>query len=332
MTSARPAVAVVVVHYQTPHLLPPAVRSVAAQLEKLSASWELVVVDNSGDAGDTEVEGARILGAERNLGYAGGVARGVESTRGELVIAMNPDVILLPGCLAPLVEVARRGAVAGPRFFWDRDRRLLLPPGEHRTLRSELVRALALRSHRFTAPARRLWRRHAREHWEARQPLATAALSGALLAFPRSVWEHVGPFDAGYPLYFEETDWLLRARALGVRAWHLPEAAAVHHFDQSGRREPGARALVRRLLPAIPRAALRSPGRARARAPGGARRSAGGSRAVAPSAAPGGPVLDGSVAPRAGLSGGGRARGSRRPTPGPCRPTCGAITLSSRWR
>jgi hypothetical protein len=64
------------------------------------------------------------------------------------------------------------------------------------------------------------------------------ALSGSLLALRREVWERVGPFDPGYPLYFEETDWLLRVRRAGCPAWYVPTAEAVHLHGQSAVAEP----------------------------------------------------------------------------------------------
>jgi hypothetical protein len=52
----------------------------------------------------------------------------------------------------------------------------------------------------------------------------------------------VGPFDEGYRLYFEETDWLLRARRKGLASRYVPAAEAVHLYGQSARREPRAAA------------------------------------------------------------------------------------------
>ena len=151
-----------------------------------------------------------------NLGYAGGVNLGVARSTAELILLMNPDVLVLPGCVPALLDSLRGGAaVAGPRFYWDRTRRLVQPPSELRARREELITLLAACGPRWAARARRRWRRHARRHWEARAPLPSYSLSGSLLALRRSAWDEVGPFDEGFRLYFEETDWLLRAQAQG---------------------------------------------------------------------------------------------------------------------
>jgi len=242
--------AVVLIHYHTPDLAAAAVEALrrdlaGSGLSGLETDW--LLVDNGSDGAERAVlEGLplRRIDPGRNLGYAGGVNLGVAETRAELILVMNPDVMVLPGCVPALVERLRSStaAIAGPAFYWDRGRRLLLPPAERRSRRDELLAVLAGRGGAWAARARRRWRRHARRHWEARAPLASPSLSGSLIALTRPAWEAVGPFDEGYPLFFEETDWLLRAAASGVPCWYVPGAEAVHLYSQSAAREPRAKA------------------------------------------------------------------------------------------
>lgn len=233
----RRATAVVLVHYHTPELV---ARAVAALQRELPGPAEWVVVDNGNDErGRAILAGlpVRVVDPGRNLGYAGGVNAGMAATRAEVVLVMNPDVEVLPGCVAALsAELeGRRTAVAGPQFYWDEGHRFLLPPGEIRNRRAEWIAA------RGGLRARQAWRRHARRHWEAREPLSSPALSGSLLALRRDAWNDVGPFDEAYRLYFEETDWLLRARKRGWDARFVPAARAVHFYNQSAGREGEAR-------------------------------------------------------------------------------------------
>lgn len=236
--------AVILVHYHTPELAAAAVEALRADLAGTGVEVEWRLVDNGSD----EAGRARLaaLAVERidpgtNLGYAGGVNLGAARSTAEVMVLMNPDVIVQPGCVPALLDVLSAGAdVAGPRFWWDRGRRLLQPPSEVRTRREELARMLAGKGPHWAERARRRWRRHARRHWEARAPLPSFSLSGSLLALRRSAWEAVGPFDEGYRLYFEETDWLLRAERRGLAGRYVPAAGAVHLYSQSADREPRA--------------------------------------------------------------------------------------------
>jgi N-acetylglucosaminyl-diphospho-decaprenol L-rhamnosyltransferase len=237
--------AVILVHYHTPELAADAVEALRADLAGTGVDVEWLLVDNGSDAeGRARLESLPVqrIDPQANLGYAGGVNLGVASSTAEVFVVMNPDVLVFPGCVPRLLDRLGAGtAVAGPAFFWDRSRRLLLPPAELRGRRQELLALLASRDERWAARTRSRWRRHARRHWEAREPLASHALSGGLLAIRRDSWEQVGPFDEGFRLFFEETDWLLRARRRGVRAEYVPEAEAVHFYHQSASLEPQAR-------------------------------------------------------------------------------------------
>jgi N-acetylglucosaminyl-diphospho-decaprenol L-rhamnosyltransferase len=237
--------AAILVHYHTPDLAAAALDVLRADVAGTGLEAEWLIVDNGSDAEERaklETLPARLIDPGGNLGYAGGVNLGVASTEAELILLMNPDVLVLPGCVPALVDRLREGtAIAGPAFFWDRGRRLLLPPAERRTRRDELAAILARRGEGWAACARRRWRRHARRHWEARGPLPSHDLSGSLIALSRPAWEAVGPFDEGFRLFFEETDWLLRARRRGVPSWYVPGARAVHLYHQSAGREPRAK-------------------------------------------------------------------------------------------
>lgn len=229
--------AVVLVHYRSPELLQPACEALLRDAEDGGIELEGVVVDNGSRPADAarlrELPFAR-LDPGSNLGYAGGVNLGIWSTSADFVLAMNPDVLVLPGCLAALAAALDDGAsAAGPRFYGDHSKRFLLPPTEPVSRRSELLRVLAERGEPWAGRARQAWRRHARRHWLAVELLASWDLSGALLAIRRDAWRRVGPFDEGYRLYFEETDWLRRLRATGLEARFVPAAEAVHLYAQS---------------------------------------------------------------------------------------------------
>jgi GT2 family glycosyltransferase len=236
--------AVILVHYHTPELAAAAIEALRADVAGLALEVEWLLVDNGSDAagrGLLESLPVERIDPGTNLGYAGGVNLGVSRSQAEMILLMNPDVIVLPGCVPALLDCLRDGAaVAGPRFYWDRGRRLVQPPSEIRSRREEIATLLAGRSPGWAARARRRWRRHARRHWEARSPLPSHALSGSLLALRRSAWDEVGPFDAGFRLYFEETDWLLRAERRGLPSRYVPAAEAVHLYNQSAAREPRA--------------------------------------------------------------------------------------------
>lgn len=233
---------VVCVHHHTPELVGPAAAAVRVAAQRAGFDLDFVVVDNGSDEAGRrlleQVPGSRVLDRGCNLGYAGGANFGISRSHGEVLAVMNPDVLLSPDCLSVLREGLQAGAgCVGPAFTWDEGGTLLMPPAEQRRFADEVQRALSGWSSGREQAARRRWRRHAQRHWLAAAGLRSEALSGAFLMFRRDAWQRVGTFDEAFKLYFEETDWLLRARNLGVESRYMPSARAVHFFDQSASNE-----------------------------------------------------------------------------------------------
>lgn len=242
-------VAIVLVHYHTPELAVRAHEALAADLATSQLEAEWLLVDNGSDEREKEILRSlpvRLLEPGKNLGYAGGANLGVRESTADFIFVMNPDVEVLPGCAAALCEALSAGAaVAGPRFYWDADRCFQLPPTEKRNRYDELLRALAHRGPGMARRARQRWRRHAWRLWTCAETTPCFELSGAMLAFQRQAWEELEGFDEGYPLYFEETDFLERLRRQKRRAAFfpaafVPAAEAVHLYAQSTLAEPRA--------------------------------------------------------------------------------------------
>ncbi|MBU0568879.1 glycosyltransferase [bacterium] len=58
-------------------------------------------------------------------------------------------------------------------------------------------------------------------------------ICGAFVLVSRQAYEEAGGFDAGYKLYFEETDLQCRMGRIGYAAIYEPGAVVLHHFNKS---------------------------------------------------------------------------------------------------
>ena len=233
MSSARTAeMDVIIVHHHATASVRDAVAALRSDAGGSNIDLNIVLADN----GSTAEERALLQSLDvdyfdsgTNAGYAGAANIAFPRTRSDVILLMNEDVLVLPGCLRELHTTLRSGAsVAGPQFYWDLDCRFLLPCTEERTRRNELAQVAGRQSPVNLKRARERWREHARRHWRSRDPLPTTSLSGALLAFRRETWTAVGPFDEEFRLYFEENDWLLRVARAGLRCLYVPSARAIH--------------------------------------------------------------------------------------------------------
>jgi N-acetylglucosaminyl-diphospho-decaprenol L-rhamnosyltransferase len=236
---------VVVVNFHSAGLIG---RAIAVARELAGAGAGVIVVDNSpgdgaADAVHAAAPGATIIVNRRNRGYAAAVNRGVAVSQAEIVLLINPDVRQVLGSMTDVVAAfadPRVGAVVP---------RLVNPDG---TLQASCIRAprpfdmisedVAL-AQRF--PGWRRPRRYRMLDWDHRDARRVDAATGACLFLRRSALADVGPFDERFFVYYEETDWLVRAKRRGWRTVFLPAVEAVHVSAGSS---PGARSRPSLLL------------------------------------------------------------------------------------
>lgn len=226
-------VSLVLVTFRSRAVAAEAVASFRREAGACGLTAEIIAVDHSRD--EDEVRSLRSLAdaviAQPNRGYAAGINRGAADARGRLLLVANPDIRFLDGSLAALTAALDAGwDVVGPRFELGA---LALPPADVQTPGAELRRWWASRSRAaadaYLVTESRRWRRA----WQAQEPVAMPFLSGAALLFRREVLAEVGPWDEAYFLYYEESEWLLRARRRGFRAAFVPGARVAHFWGHA---------------------------------------------------------------------------------------------------
>jgi GT2 family glycosyltransferase len=262
----------VVVAHRSAACLPTAIEGFRSQAASCGLAAEVVVVEQSED--EEQLHAAETCRPDRllalpNRGFAAGVNAGTRVATGEVQVVANPDVALRAGALAALIEALESGwEIVGPQFVLGD---FLLPAADRQTPPAELARQVACRWPRLGRAVLAREARHWCRVWEAHAPQAQQALSGALLAYRRETARRVGPWEEGYFLYFEEMDWLHRARQGGTAIALVPSARAEHNWGHAadptrfaGRFHRSRRRYYRRTYPILGRLVARRQPPARA--------------------------------------------------------------------
>lgn len=228
----RRRVSVVMVVYMTGEALQQSLECVLAD----PLVDELVVVDN----GSTLEDGARLKGlAERdgrvtlltghgNVGFARGANLGARKACGELIVFLNPDAFLQPGCIAELV----RGIEGRPVPSLVGGRVLNADRTEQRgARRGDITPVTALMSLSRLAGRVPAWRQY-EVHWENETPPDGVApvptISGACFCLRREDFDAVEGFDEAYFLHVEDVDLCWRVRQAGGEVLFAPKAEVIH--------------------------------------------------------------------------------------------------------
>jgi GT2 family glycosyltransferase len=184
----------------------------------------VLVVDNGSFDGTLEVvqrrhPTAHCLQTGRNLGYAGGNNVGIRHAMrhgADVIAVMNNDTLVEPSFWPPLVAAAREGHAVSPDIrYADGSGRSWFYGGTSRPVDG---RPRHLQDDEQPPRSRRA---------------ATEILTGCCLVASTRTWRLVGGFDEQLFLIFEDADWSLRARRLGVELLLEPTSRIDHKVSRS---------------------------------------------------------------------------------------------------
>ena len=232
-------IVVSIINFRTAELTCDCVRSVLDDMGDLNV--EIVVVDNASDDGSVEYieqwckaqrsgRSVRVVRSETNSGFSGGHNQGIAAADGDYYLVLNSDSVLRPGFLREILRVAEATPNAGlisPSILSGEG---VVQVGAFRfhSPLSELIRAAE------TGPVTRLFGNHV----VALTPPADIGdiewVSFACVLLRAQMVHDIGPMDEGYFLYFEDSEYCLRARRAGWKVACAYTAAAVHYQGGSG--------------------------------------------------------------------------------------------------
>ncbi|MCU1054828.1 glycosyltransferase family 2 protein [Stenotrophomonas maltophilia] len=225
------AIAAIVVTYQSGSTID----ACLSRLRQAQDIAEIRVIDNGSLDGTLDIvqrhashdPRVRFVGNPDNPGFAAANNQGVADSHSPWLAFINPDLMIEPDTLS---ELRSRGEVLG-------DCLLGVEQVDEHGHADEAVRRrdpdflLMLRS-----PGKGSKLAVPRDPHQAVQPVP--ALSGALLMMPRTLFERIGGWDAGYRLHAEDLDLCRRAREAGAVVAIANDLQVTHVRGVSSRSRP----------------------------------------------------------------------------------------------
>jgi len=184
----------------------------------------LIVVDNGSADGTAQAIRERypqavVLENGENLGFAEGNNVGIRYAMehgAEYVMLLNNDTVVDSGMLTHLIEVGEThpdtGIVTPKIYYYDEPERIWCagasidwPNGGSRRLQAEEI-----------------------DSKQELEPYFVDFASGCAICLKRAVIEKIGVLDARFFIYYEETDWCVRASNAGWSTLYVPTAHLWH--------------------------------------------------------------------------------------------------------
>ena len=198
-----------------------------ACLESLSKSTytnlKIIVLDNSSTDGSVEAihsthPDVQIIGLTENNGYAGNNNVGIEAALkqgADWVYVLNEDIVLDHECLEKLIEIGesdQKIGIVGPMVYHHDEPDMIQSAGGMLGKNWESIHL----------------GKNELDQGQFREPHQVEWISGCAILVRRDVIEQVGPLDKDYFIYWEETEWCIRAGLAGWKIFHVPEAKIWH--------------------------------------------------------------------------------------------------------
>ena len=228
----KPELSILLVNWNTRDMTLECLRSVYAQTTR--TTFEVIVVDNASSDGSAEAIAREfpqvILMAEsENHGFGRATNLQAARARGQQILLLNTDTVVLDQAIDALVEFSRRTPQAriwgGRTLFADGSLNPTSCWGRP-TPWTQLCFATGL-SARF--PRSTLFNARAYPGWARDSEREVAIVTGCLLLIDADFWRELGGFDPAFFMYGEETDLCMRAARLGARPMITPDATIIHY-------------------------------------------------------------------------------------------------------
>ena len=232
-----PLLSIIIITWNSEEFIEKCLRSIFDT--KGSIDLEVIVVDNASQDGTTKIiekfkPEVRLIVNQHNSGYAKGNNQGIEVSKGDYVLLLNPDVELKENCLKLMLDF-----LENHKDIDGSAPQLLNPDGSIQPSCREFpdfsillweFSGLGFLFQKNIILGR--WRMGYSDFQSSRevdQPMASCLL------LRRKVIQKIGAFDEQFPIFFNDVDLCYRIKKSGGKLYFLPEAKALHYKGGSTR-------------------------------------------------------------------------------------------------
>jgi len=231
-------VSIVIVNWNTRAIVSNCLRSVFEETDKIK--FEVIIVDNASTDGSVEMIREEfpeviIICNKSNRGFAAANNQGIQIGRGEYVLLLNSDTIILDNAISKSIFFARnnpKAAVTSCRVL-NSDKTLqptcfMFPSICNMILSSTYIYKIFPKN-RFFGRERMSW-------WKRNDVRDVDAVTGCFMLVRKDAIGEIGNMDERFFMYAEETDWCYRFKQAGWQVMFMPDAEIIHLHKGSSKK------------------------------------------------------------------------------------------------
>lgn len=188
---------------------------------------DIIVVDNnSADGLEDDIKNipnVTFIQTGNNLGYTGGNNIGIKKAienNADFIFVLNADAFLEKNAISALLEVVNKDeniGIVGPKILFG-DKKTIWYAG------GIFDKANILGRHKGVDE---------KDHGQYDTKEETDYVTGGAIFIKKEVFDKVGLFDEKYFLYYEDSDFCMRAKKAGLKVVYVPQAVVYHENASS---------------------------------------------------------------------------------------------------
>ncbi|MFA5070133.1 MAG: glycosyltransferase family 2 protein [Patescibacteria group bacterium] len=237
---------VIIVSWNTGRLIENCLKSIYKTVSHID--FEIIVIDNNSSDNTVQMieknfPNIILIKNNSNLGFASANNQGIARAKGDFLLLLNPDTILLSNSIPPSLEELKKDhkiAVLGAKIL---NPDLSLQPSCRRfpDLASQIL--ILLKIHNLFPHLRPL-KKYLMSDWPHNEKREVDQVMGAYFLTKREIIEEAGVLDEKYKLYFEEVDFCYRVKQMGYKVVFFPEAKIIHYQGESFKQVRGLKSQI----------------------------------------------------------------------------------------
>jgi len=222
---------IIIVNYNTGRLLSNCIGSIRKNCQSLDT--EIIVVDNNSLDESValvrkDLSGIEFILNDLNLGFAKANNQALQVARGEFILFLNPDTVILPGALEKTLEFIEKTPDAGIVGC-----KILNPDG---SLQYSCRSFPSFWNYFFESfflyklfPNNRWMGKFYMTDFSYDRVEEVEVVLGAFMMCRKKILDEVGYFDERFFIYSEETDLCYRMKEHQKKVYFYPGAQIIHH-------------------------------------------------------------------------------------------------------
>ena len=189
-------------------------------------NYEVVIIDNGSkerfQVSDSKI---KVIYNKENLGFSGGNNVGIKyalKNKAGYILLLNNDTIVSNNFLSKIIKIAERDnkiGMIGPKIYFPNSKKIWFAGGKINWL--------------YNKGIMRGYDEIDNGQYDKPETQKTDYITGCCLLIKRDVVEKISLMPEEYFLYYEDTDWSLRARQIGYKCIFVPSAIIWHKGSKS---------------------------------------------------------------------------------------------------